>query len=132
MDTATADAAADTVQFICQRVGGKMRVRITSAGYHPTANCQFPRALRAEGRRFSAPADAVTFTEGPRGTLFYRVRKSAIVEVAGSPAVDLVETTERPDRVFDLFIIQSLKPVLSRIYVRLQRLIKVSTAHLFN
>ena len=33
----------------CQREGGKLRVRVTSEGYNPEFNVQFPRNIRQEG-----------------------------------------------------------------------------------
>jgi Ca-activated chloride channel homolog len=33
----------------CQREGGKLRVRVTSPGYNPDFNVQFPRNIRQEG-----------------------------------------------------------------------------------
>jgi hypothetical protein len=66
------------VSFVCVREGGKLRVRITSPGYYADANCQFPRAIRAPGATFTAPADAVTLAAGPQGRYYYRVTPSAI------------------------------------------------------
>ena len=71
------------VYFSCVKEGGKLRVRITSPGYHHEANCQFPRAIRAEGKIFSAPVSAVKFARGPAGKFFYRVAAKKVVEVLG-------------------------------------------------
>lgn len=67
----------DLVYFVCEKQGLKLRVRITSQGYYRYANCQFPRVLREDGRRYSAPKEAVTFARAS-GTLFYRVKKNSI------------------------------------------------------
>jgi len=72
---------SETVYLTCVKVGSKLRVRIISEGYNPDANCQFPRAIRLEGRKYSVPVLAVTFSKGPAGKFFYRVRKSAITVV---------------------------------------------------
>ena len=64
------------VNLVCVKEGSRLRVRITSPGYHNQANCQFPRNLRVEGRRYQAPSSAITFSQG--GTLFYRVKKGEI------------------------------------------------------
>jgi len=40
----------DIVYLQCVKVKNKLRVRITTPGYKNDANCQFPRAIRVEGR----------------------------------------------------------------------------------
>jgi len=69
------------VYFACVKERSKLRVRITSPGYNPEANCQFPRAIRADGKTFTAPVSAISFARGPQGKFFYRVKPKAIVEV---------------------------------------------------
>jgi hypothetical protein len=61
------------VYLQCIKDGSRLRVRILSSGYFTTANCQFPRALREEGRYFSAPVSSVRLA-GNSGTYFYRVK----------------------------------------------------------
>lgn len=51
------------VELVCIKVQSKLRVRITSPGYLNDANCQFPRDLRVEGRRFQVPAVYVTLVQ---------------------------------------------------------------------
>jgi hypothetical protein len=70
--------SSDLVYFKCVQEGRKLRVRITSAGYNPNANCQFPRAIRRVGGRYSAPRYCVSFARGPAGKFFYRVKKNGI------------------------------------------------------
>jgi hypothetical protein len=72
------------VRLKCVKAGSKLRVRIISPGYNPDANCQFPRAIRVEGREYTAPADAITFSEDRNKKFFYRVKKSAITVVEGA------------------------------------------------
>ena len=73
----------DVVTFLCVAEGSRLRVRITSPGYMPGANCQFPRAIREAGAVYHAPAAAVALARsGER--YFYRVRAAAIA--AGAPA----------------------------------------------
>ena len=43
------------VYLECVREKSKLRVRIISPGYYSDANCQFPRAIRVEGRKYSVP-----------------------------------------------------------------------------
>ena len=77
------------VYFVCEREASKLRVRITSAGYNRHANCQFPRAIRAAGGIYKAPATAVTFARGARGTVFYRVKANEVEAVNdGNNAAD--------------------------------------------
>lgn len=66
----------------------KLRVRIVSAGYMPGANCQFPRALRVEGRRYAVPAVDVRLARGAGGTYFYRVKASAIRALGADEAIE--------------------------------------------
>jgi len=66
------------VKLVCVKEGRRLRVRITSRGYNHEANCQFPRAIRVEGRTYSVPASAITFSEGPHSKFFYRVNKKHI------------------------------------------------------
>jgi len=69
------------VRLQCVKQGSKLRVRIISPGYNPTANCQFPRAIRVENAQYLAPASAITFSEGAGSKFFYRVAKSQITQV---------------------------------------------------
>ncbi len=71
---------ADTlnVTFKCSRFGRKLRVRAVSAGYSPDINCQFPRAIRLEGRSYCAPSTSVALVASPSGVFFYRVRAADI------------------------------------------------------
>ena len=76
-------APPEMVELVCIRVGGKLRVRITTPGYLREANCQFPRAIRAEGRRYRVPAADVRLAVGARN--FYRVAGQH-VEILGEAA----------------------------------------------
>ena len=55
------------------------------------ANCQFPRAIREEGREYEVPPDAISFSQDRHRKFFYRVRKNAISIVETS--VDLSGVT---------------------------------------
>jgi hypothetical protein len=79
------------VSLTCVVEGGRLRVRITSPGYLSTANCQFPRNLRAEGRSFTVPARAVSLVlRGAKA--FYRVQAKDVVEdeAAVAPCLPVV------------------------------------------
>lgn len=56
------------VELHCVREGGKLRVKAISAGYDTTKNVQFPRAIRAEGARYTV--EQLELAAGG----FYRVR----------------------------------------------------------
>lgn len=66
------------VYLECLKEGSKLRVRIISAGYNSDANCQFPRNIRAEGRKYSVPVGDISFSESPYGKFFYRIKKTNI------------------------------------------------------
>lgn len=69
-----------SVRLKCVKEGNKLRVRIISPGYNPRANCQFPRAIRIEGREYIVPAADIAFSN-TRGKFFYRVKRKNVVEV---------------------------------------------------
>jgi Ca-activated chloride channel homolog len=56
------------VELQCVREGGKLRVKVLSAGYDTTKNVQFPRSIRAEGARYTV--EKLELTAGG----FYRVQ----------------------------------------------------------
>ena len=78
------------VSLVCVKEGSRLRVRITSPGYLNTANCQFPRNIRAVGRTYSVPATGVTLAQGPGGKYFYRVNKNLVTAVVN----------KKPEKVF--------------------------------
>lgn len=72
-------AEQNYVNLVCVKEGSRLRVRITSPGYLPGANCQFPRDIRVEGRHFRVPAQDVRLVVGGRN--FYHVSKHNIQTV---------------------------------------------------
>lgn len=66
--------AEEQVFLKCVQEGSKLRVKIISNGYFQNANCQFPRALREEGRFFSVPPSSVRLCN-TGATYFYRINK---------------------------------------------------------
>lgn len=48
----TASDPSNGVQLECIKLGGKLRVRVLSSGYHPDWNVQFPKNLRIEGAKY--------------------------------------------------------------------------------
>jgi Zinc finger, C3HC4 type (RING finger) len=72
--------SAESVELICVKEGKKLRVRVISDGYYKDANCQFPRALRAEGRRFRVPPSCIKIMN-QRGKYFYSIRAKNMIEI---------------------------------------------------
>jgi hypothetical protein len=62
----------------CIKEGSKLRVKMKSPGYLINSNCQFPRDLRIEGRKFKVPVEHVKLMT-QNGKYFYSIKnKSAI------------------------------------------------------
>jgi Ca-activated chloride channel family protein len=55
-DLETTTTAEGGVELECVREGGKLRVRVVSAGYDPDRNVQFPRNIREEGVHYVVEA----------------------------------------------------------------------------
>lgn len=90
-----------SVYLVCLKEGSRLRVRITTPGYLSTANCQFPRALRVEGRMFKVSPSAVHLAAGPRGKYFYRVNGPVEVLGASSEAEVATPQTVSLEHVYD-------------------------------
>ncbi|TMW68344.1 hypothetical protein Poli38472_005812 [Pythium oligandrum] len=79
---------SDQVLLRCIRQGSKLRVHIASPGYLSTANCQFPRAIREEGRSYLVPASSIRVGNSKNGVYFYRISQPiTIVGGEATPAV---------------------------------------------
>jgi hypothetical protein len=94
------------VYLECVKIGSRLRIRITSPGYHNNANCQFPRDIRQEGRRYSVPPNSVKFARGPARKYFYRINKKDIQILTGEEEIShklevakIYEDTEDDDCV---------------------------------
>jgi Ca-activated chloride channel family protein len=68
-DLDTVESAEAGVELVCVREGGKLRMRVVTAGYNPDFNVQFPRSIREEGVHYVAEG-LETSSDGS----FYRVR----------------------------------------------------------
>lgn len=66
------------VRLHCIKEAGRLRVRIISPGYNKSSNCQFPSAIREEGREYIVPVEDVTLAQGTNGKFFYRIKKGNI------------------------------------------------------
>jgi hypothetical protein len=87
------------VYLKCVKEGPKLRVKITSAGYFHDANCRFPRDIRVDGRRYSVPSSAISFSEGSAGKFFYMIKKSGIKIVNG----DVEESEGEEKKVLKIY-----------------------------
>lgn len=74
----------DLIRLKCFNEGHRLRVRIISPGYHPEANCQFPRAIRREGCEYMVPTSDVSFSE-TKCKFFYRIKPHNITTVTSTP-----------------------------------------------
>ena len=87
----------DKVYLHCIKVGSKLRVRITSPAYKREANCQFPRAIRQQGIKWSVrPQDVTLIKRG--SSYFYSIKVSNLV----------VESDEIPK--------QEIKNLINKVY----------------
>lgn len=82
------------VELVCVKEGSRLRVRIVSKGYFNDANCQFPRDLRVEGRRYKVPAHSITLVES-RGKHFYSIPRG-VATILDKPT-KVFEDVDEPD-----------------------------------
>lgn len=82
------DTADSTVVLRCVKEAGKLRIKIVSPGYSQSANCQFPRNIRAEGREYAVPSRDIVMAD-TAGKFFYRIKKNNIKVVEKGPSVVL-------------------------------------------
>lgn len=68
----------DYIYLECIKEKSKLRVRIISPGYNTNANCQFPRAIRLEGRKYKVPSTNISVGTRAGQKFFYRVSKNNI------------------------------------------------------
>lgn len=94
------------VHLKCVSESGRLRVRITSLGYSPHANCRFPRNIRVEGREYMVPTSDVKFMPTSSGKFFYSVKASRIQilglegSVSSSNSVSTTATTTTTTKSF--------------------------------
>lgn len=67
----------ESVELVCLKINSKLRVRILSPGYFHEANCQFPRAIRVEGRHFQVSANNIKLVQA-RGKYYYTIPGHAV------------------------------------------------------
>ena len=89
----------ERVYLKCIKIKSKLRVRITTPGYKNEANCQFPRAIRVEGKKFSVrPQDVILVRRG--ASYFYSIKTKNLVTLG--------EDENIPD--------QSIKNMIKKVY----------------
>lgn len=74
------------VYLTCVKSQGKLRVRITTPGYLTTANCQFPRDLRVEGRNFRVKPSVVKLMSA-RNKYYYCIKSAKDIEIVDTAAI---------------------------------------------
>lgn len=68
----------EIVELICVKERNKLRVKIITPGYLNTANCQFPKQLRVEGRKFQVKSTNIKLIQ-TRGKYFYSIAGKNII-----------------------------------------------------
>jgi Ca-activated chloride channel family protein len=119
---ATATTADGGVELVCAREGGKLRMRVVSAGYDPALNIQFPRGIREEGVHYVVDALQLSANgsfyraagdirrliipgQEYRGGATQRSRSTTAARVSARTAADLEATSSVDDGV----IVQCLR-----------------------
>jgi hypothetical protein len=78
---------SELVYLKCVKEGSKLRIKIISPGFFFEANCQFPKDIRIENRKYSVPLNAISFSEGPNHKFFYRINKANINIITEEPTL---------------------------------------------
>ena len=89
---ATTTEVGTGIELHCVREGGKLRIKVISQGYDSTKNIQFPRAIRAEGARYTV--ERLTLADGG----FYRV-EGKISRLTKPGEVDIFAASRSYSRV---------------------------------
>lgn len=71
---------SDQVILTCVKIKSKLRVRIITDGYLNSANVQFPRDLRVEGRKFLVHKNDIKLIS-TRGKYFYSVKSKNDIRI---------------------------------------------------
>jgi len=98
------DIMTDFIHFICAKEGNRLRVHITSPGYDRFANVQFPRDIRAPGRKFKAPVSGLKFSQNSSRKFFFKYTNRNLIEITDEdPSSTLIvpESTNVVARVFE-------------------------------
>lgn len=80
----------DLVTLKCVKEDNKLRIKIVSPGYSQSANCQFPKNIRVDGRIYTVPRSDISMAD-TRGKFFYRIKKNNIkIQEAAADLSNLV------------------------------------------
>ena len=87
------------VELKCVKEKSKLRVKIVTPGYFNDANCQFPRDLRIEGRKFRVRPEHVKLVT-MRGKWFYSVLKQDHIEIVKDEDLkDMIIYEDKDDNI---------------------------------
>ena len=75
----------------CVKEYNKLRVKIISNGYNNFANCQFPKAIRQEGRKYRVPPEAIKVVQRGVNKFFYHVDKNLIEVITEEIDINSIE-----------------------------------------
>ena len=67
----------------CVKEGSRLRVKMKSPGYLINSNCQFPRDLRVEGRKFKVQVEHVKLITR-MGKYFYSIKNKDAIQIIDS------------------------------------------------
>jgi hypothetical protein len=73
-------AETNKVFLRCIDDHGKLRVRIMNPGFYTSANCQFPRDLRVDGRYFRVSPEHIKLIT-TRGKYYYSIKNKKDIEI---------------------------------------------------
>jgi len=76
------------VYLQCVKEFGKLRVKVISPGYLQTANTQFPKDIRLEGRKYRVDVSDINLIQ-TRGKYFYSVKKKNKICIIENPDIPL-------------------------------------------
>ena len=94
----------DSVYLKCSNIGNKLRVRIITPGFYSSANCQFPRDLRVDGRYFRVSPKHINLIT-TRGKYYYSIKNKSYIEIIDyskvpefiAPKIKIYEDTEQEE-----------------------------------
>lgn len=86
----------DCVELICINEKGKLRVKIITNGYYNDANCQFPKKIRLEGRKYKVNKVHVKLIT-QRGKYFYSIKTKDIQILDEDIDLSNLKIYENPD-----------------------------------
>jgi hypothetical protein len=98
------DQEPQYVYLKCVKTSLKLRVRIVTPGYLLSANCQFPRDLRVQGRYYRVTAESVKL-QNMRGRYFYCIKNKKDITIVTEadipkpppPKIRVYEDTEQEE-----------------------------------